>query len=170
MARLRLSLTRSARGLGHPEARRLIMRAAAQTLAAEGITEPCTLSVLLTDGEGIRELNRDFRGIDSETDVLSFPANELVPGAFEPDSCEREPETGGIVLGDMAVNLSRCEAQGMEYGNGFERELQYLSVHSVLHLLGYDHVDEAEQKRQMRQREKLVMARLAELDERRGAV
>ena len=126
-------------------------------LDAEQIPVPCLISVMLTDEEGIRRVNRDFRGIDRATDVLSFPLNELSPGAFDPELCERDPETGAVMLGDMMISLPRCEAQGEEFGHGFEREIMYLSVHSVLHLLGYDHVDEGEMKRQMRQREKFIM-------------
>lgn len=143
--------------LGHNNAAALIKKAVAMALSAEGIEEPCLISVMLTDDEGIRRVNREFRGVDRATDVLSFPLNELVPGAFDPEDCERDPETGAILLGDMMISLPRCEAQGEEFGHGFEREIMYLSVHSVLHLLGYDHVDEGEMKKQMRQREKLIM-------------
>lgn len=126
-------------------------------LEAEGITQPCLISVMLTDEEGIRTVNREFRGIDRETDVLSFPLNELVPGAFNPEACERDPGTGELMLGDMMLSLPACERQGEEFGHGFEREVMYLTVHSVLHLLGYDHMDEGEQKRQMRAREEAIL-------------
>ena len=68
--------------------------------------------------------------------------------------------SGAVLLGDMAISLERCQAQGEEFGHGFEREVMYLTVHSVLHLLGYDHVDEAEMKRQMRAREEMIMSGL----------
>ena len=152
-----ITVSREKRGLGHPEAAGLVKRAAASALAAEGVTERCAISVLLSDDEGIRRVNREFRGVDSATDVLSFPFNELTPGAFSPEDCERDPESGTILLGDMMISLPRCEAQGEEFGHGFERELRYLTVHSVLHLLGYDHLDEGEKKRQMRAREKMIM-------------
>lgn len=143
--------------LGHNNSAALIRRAATSALEAEGIGEPCLISVMLTDDEGIRAVNREFRNVDSATDVLSFPLNELVPGAFDPDCCDRDPETGAILLGDMMISVPRCEAQGEEFGHGYEREIRYLTVHSVLHLLGYDHLDEGEQKRQMRAREKAIM-------------
>ena len=152
-----ITVSREKRGLGRREAAALIKRAAARALAAEGVEEPCAISVLLSDDEGIRRVNREFRGVDSATDVLSFPFNELVPGAFSPEDCERDPESGTILLGDMMISVPRCEAQGEEFGHGFEREIQYLTVHSVLHLLGYDHLDEGEMKRQMRAREKEIM-------------
>ena len=150
-------MSREIRNLGHSNAAALIKKAAAMALDAEGIAVPCIVSVMLTDEEGIRRVNRDFRGVDSATDVLSFPLNELVPGRFDPDCCEHDPETGAVMLGDMMISLPRCEAQGEEFGHGFEREVMYLTVHSVLHLLGYDHVDEGPMKRQMRAREKAVM-------------
>lgn len=155
-----IMLSRSRPGLGHNEARRLIQRAISAALREEKVPDDCEVSVLLTDNEGIHELNRDYRGVDRPTDVLSFPANELSPGEFDADLCERDPETGRVFLGDMAISLEKCEAQAEEFGHSFERELMYLTVHSTLHLLGYDHVDEAEMKRQMRGREDVIMSRL----------
>ena len=150
-------VSREVRNLGRNNAAVLIKKAVKMALDAEGVHVPCIISVMLTDEEGIRRVNREFRGIDSATDVLSFPQNELIPGEFDPEDCERDPETGAVMLGDMMISLPRCEAQGEEFGHGFEREIMYLSVHSVLHLLGYDHVDEGPMKQQMRQREKLIM-------------
>ena len=152
-----ISVSREKRGLGHPEAARLVKAAVRTALAAEGVSEGCIVNVLLTDDEGIRRVNREFRGVDSATDVLSFPFNELVPGAFDAGDCERDPESGRLLLGDMMISLERCAAQGEEFGHGFEREIRYLSVHSALHLLGYDHVDEGKMKKQMRAREKQIM-------------
>ena len=150
-------VSREKKNLGHRNAAALIKKAVNMALDAEQIPVPCLISVMLTDEEGIRRVNRDFRGIDRATDVLSFPLNALSPGAFDPEDCEKDPETGAVMLGDMMISLPRCEAQGEEFGHGFEREILYLSVHSVLHLLGYDHVDEGEMKRQMRAREKFIM-------------
>ena len=152
-----IAVSREKTGLGHRNAAALIRSAAEQALKAEGIEHPCLIRVMLTDGEGIRRVNREFRNVDRETDVLSFPLNELVPGDFDPEQCERDWETGKLMLGDMMISLPRCEEQGTEFGHGFDREIQYLTVHSVLHLLGYDHVDEGPMKAQMRQREKAVM-------------
>ena len=152
-----VEISRERTGLGHPEAARLIRKAVQMALDAEGVDEPCLISVMLTNDEGIRAVNREFREIDRATDVLSFPMNELTPGEFDPAACDRDPETGALMLGDMMISLERCQAQGEEFGHGFGREIQYLTVHSVLHLLGYDHVDEGEMKRQMRAREKAIM-------------
>ena len=150
-------VSREVKNLGHNEAAALIKKAARMALAAEGVDTPCIISVMLTDDAGIHEVNRDFRGVDRPTDVLSFPQNELEPGHFDPEVCERDLDTGAVLLGDMMISLPRCEAQGQEFGHGFKREIMYLTVHSVLHLLGYDHVDEGEMKAQMRQREKAIM-------------
>ena len=149
-------VSREKRNLGHNNSAALIKKAAAMALRAEGV-EQAIISVMLTDDEGIRSVNREFRGVDRATDVLSFPLNELKPGTFDPADCERDPETGAVLLGDMMISVPRCAEQGEEFGHGYEREIMYLTVHSVLHLLGYDHVDEGEMKRQMRKREKEIM-------------
>ena len=150
-------VSREVRNLGHRNSAALIKKAAQMALDAEGVDVPCIISVMLTDDEGIHAINREFRGVDRATDVLSFPQNELIPGQFDAEGCERDLDTGAILLGDMMISVPRCEAQGEEFGHGYERELMYLTVHSVLHLLGYDHVDEGEQKRRMREREKAIM-------------
>ena len=150
-------VSREVKNLGHPNAAALIKKAAERALDAEGVDVPCIISVMLTDEEGIRRVNAAFRGIDRATDVLSFPFNELAPGEFDAACCEHDPETGGVLLGDMMISLPRCEEQGQDFGHGFDREIQYLTVHSVLHLLGYDHVDEGPMKARMRAREKAIM-------------
>lgn len=162
---VRIYLRRDRRNLGYPESAAFIRRAVRAAVAEEGIKERCVVNVLLTDDAGIHALNREYRGVDRPTDVLSFPLNELIPGEFDPEKCERDPETGDVLLGDMALSLERCAAQGEEFGTGFERELQYLAVHSTLHLLGYDHIDEDADKRLMRSREKEIMKKLEVPDE-----
>ena len=148
MERIKLSL-RCERGVKcPPELRKRIKAAVAATLDAEKVDGPCELSVLLTDDEGIRAINQAFRDVDKPTDVLSFPMGDT------------DPETGRLLLGDMVLNTARAEAQGAEFGHGADHEISYLTVHSALHLLGYDHVDEGEMKRAMRAREKAIMAQL----------
>ena len=138
----------------------LVRRTIRCALREEGVRVPCEVSVLFTDDEGIRELNREQRQVDSATDVLSFPAFSFTAGAFEPADGEPDPESGRIPLGDMALNLDRIRSQGEEYGHGPKRETAYLTAHSILHLLGYDHLDEGEQKRQMREREEIIMRKM----------
>lgn len=150
-------VSREVKGLGFRNAAALIKKAVNRALDAENIDAPCIVSVLLTDDEGIREMNRQFRDTDRSTDVLSFPLNELQPGDFDADMCEKDPGTGSVMLGDILINIPQCAVQGKEFGHGFDRELTYLTVHSVLHLLGYDHTDEGEMKKQMRRREKEIM-------------
>ena len=150
-------IRRDVKNLGHNNSASLIKKAINMALSAENVQESCIINVVLTDDEGIRAVNLSERNIDSATDVLSFPANELTPGEFEPEVCEWDYDNDAVYLGDMMISVPRCEQQGEEFGHGYERELMYLTVHSVLHLLGYDHVDEGEMKKQMREREKAIM-------------
>jgi len=124
-------------------------------LTCENVGIPCEVNVLVTDDKGIREVNREFRGMDRPTDVLSFPMQEFSPGEY--GGAEHDPETGLVPLGDIVLSVEHVDKQAMEYGQSRAREAVYLSIHSVLHLLGYDHVDEAEEKRQMRRREEAIM-------------
>ena len=128
-------------------------------LAAEGVDFPCEVDVLVTSDEEIHQLNREARKVDRATDVLSFPAFDLRPGEL-PGPGDADPGTGLVPLGDMMISLERVAAQAKEYGHSNRRELGYLVVHSVLHLLGYDHVDEGEMKAQMRAREEAILAEL----------
>ena len=146
---------------GEKEKAALIRRAVRETLTVEGVTIPCEVNVLLTNHEGIQEINREQREIDAPTDVLSFPMLELTPGVPPQAGEWEEPDTGLTMLGDMVLNLNRVEDQAEEYGHSQKRELAYLVVHSVLHLLGYDHLDEGAQKAQMRTREDAVMEALS---------
>lgn len=137
----------------------LIRRTIRTSLAAEGLTAPCEVDVLLTDDDGIHEINRELRQVDRPTDVLSFPEFELTPGQL-PGPEDADPGTGLIPLGDMVLSMERVAAQAREYGHSKRRELSYLVTHSVLHLLGYDHLDEGPMKAQMRAREEAIMALL----------
>ena len=137
----------------------LIRRTIRTALAAEGLTAPCEADVLLTDDDGIHEINREMRQVDRPTDVLSFPEFELTPGQL-PGPEDADPGTGLIPLGDMVLSMERVAAQAREYGHSKRRELSYLVTHSVLHLLGYDHLDEGPMKAQMRAREEAIMALL----------
>ena len=130
------------------EIRKTMERAACRCLGAEGVDgQRAELSVTFVDPEEIRVLNRDYRGVDKVTDVLSFPQFE---GADE------MPQQGELCLGDVVICREKAAGQAEEFGHSFEREIIYLFTHSVLHLLGYDHMTD-EDKRQMRQREEEVM-------------
>ena len=139
----------------------LLRRVIPAALEAEGVSFPCEVDVLFTDDAGIHAINLEQRGVDRPTDVLSFPMFDLTPGTPPaPEDVEADPGTGLVPLGDMVISLERAQAQGAEFGHGTEREVAYLAVHSVLHLLGYDHLDEGPQKRQMRAREEAILEEL----------
>ena len=143
-----------------PELEEALRRAVEGALAAEGVDVPCVVEICLTDDEGIHQTNLEMRGVDRPTDVLSFPMFNYQPGCPPVDDSDADPGTGLTPLGDMVISLERAREQAQEYGHPVERELSYLAVHSVLHLLGYDHVDEGEQKARMRQREEAILGAL----------
>ena len=134
--------------------KRLIRFSVEAALAYEGYGNTCEVSVTFTDDAGIKELNRNFRKIDSATDVLSFPLFDF-DGSEEPAVDELEN-----MLGDIVISLERAEAQAEEYGHSFEREVAFLCVHSMLHLLGYDHVNSEEEELDMRRRQTAIMEML----------
>ncbi len=137
----------------------IIRRCINDTLKAEGITADCEINVLVTDDKGIHAINKASRDIDRPTDVLSFPMFQLEPGVPPTDWEEYlDYETGLCPLGDMCISLERAAAQAKEFGHSTKREVGYLTIHSMLHLLGYDHLDEGPMKKQMRGREEAIAA------------
>lgn len=137
----------------------IIRKCIQKTLQNEGITARCEINVLVTNDTGIQTINRESRKIDRPTDVLSFPMFQLEAGKPPRDWTEyTDPATGLVPLGDMCISLERAMAQAEEFGHSVRREVGYLTIHSMLHLLGYDHLDEGEQKRQMRSREEAIAA------------
>ena len=135
------------------EARDQIQTVIRAALKAERVKLPCEISVLLTDDEGIRQINRDMRQVDRATDVLSFPLGEN--GEYDVD-----PETGAKMLGDRVISIPKAYAQAEEYGHSFRREMAYLTAHSMLHLLGYDHEAGGIEAVRMREKEETVMEQL----------
>lgn len=135
----------------------IISKCVEATLQAEHITATCEINILVTNDRGIRSINSASRNIDSPTDVLSFPMFDLVAGE-PPQNWDDylDYETGLCPLGDMCISLERAIAQAKEFSHSVKREVGYLTIHSMLHLLGYDHLDEGEQKAQMRQREEAI--------------
>ena len=137
----------------------IIRRCIQSTLEAEGIDVDSEINVLVTNDRGIRAINNASRNIDKATDVLSFPMFQLEPGNPPTDwEAYLDAETDLCPLGDMCISLERATAQAKEFGHSVKREVGYLTIHSMLHLLGYDHLDEGEQKKQMRAREEASAA------------
>ena len=130
-----------------------------ETLNAEGIDIRCEINVLVTDDAGIQVINRESRQLDKPTDVLSFPMFDLEAGNPPADwTPYLDPDSGLVPLGDMCISLERAVAQAQEFGHSTRREVGYLTIHSMLHLLGYDHLDEGPMKKQMRGREEAIAA------------
>ena len=125
----------------------LVRRAILATLAYEDKQGHSEVSVTFTDNEGIRAINRDHRQIDKPTDVLSFPLFE-------------ENAEGTRELGDIVLSLEKCRSQAAEFGHSFERECAFLTVHSTLHLLGYDHVNSEEEEKDMRERQTAIVEKM----------
>ena len=137
----------------------IIKKCVNAALDAERIGVPCEINILVTDDAGIQTVNRESRNIDKPTDVLSFPMFEFEPGNPPTDWVDyQDPESGLVPLGDMCISLERAMAQAEEFGHSVRREVGYLTIHSMLHLLGYDHLDEGPMKAQMRGREEAVAA------------
>ncbi|MBQ7506748.1 MAG: rRNA maturation RNase YbeY [Lachnospiraceae bacterium] len=118
------------------------------------------IGLTLTDGPGIREANREFRDTDRETDVLSFPMVDLPgPGDFSDEeafSLSTDPDTGEVVLGDILINTDRVISQAREFGHSVFREYAFLLVHSLLHLCGFDHETEAEEKEMFQKQDEIL--------------
>ena len=129
--------------------RPLIRKCCAAVLKKEGIADACEISVTVVDNEAIRVINSQTRGIDKETDVLSFPLGEN--GEYEVNYT-----TDALLLGDIVISLSKAVEQAQEYGHSVEREIAFLTVHSMLHLLGYDHIEDGDRV-VMRAREEEVL-------------
>ena len=159
MAKLKLNLTYEKPSLLNVPVTRNIKRCVEATRDAEGITALCEINILVTDDVGIHGINKAARNIDRPTDVLSFPMFELQPGDPPSDWEDyMDPGTNAVPLGDMVISLERARAQAKEFGHSVKREVGYLTIHSMLHLLGYDHLDEGEMKRQMRASEEAIAA------------
>lgn len=133
------------------EQKHLVRRAINATLEYEGYENNAEISLTFTDNEKIRRINSQFRGIDKPTDVLSFPLNDY---ENTPDSLADEPSG---CLGDIVISLERAKEQADEFGHSLDREIAFLTVHSMLHLLGYDHVDSEADELDMRRRQSEIL-------------
>ena len=132
--------------------RMLVRRCCNAVLQLEKFEGPAEISVTFTDNKGIKELNKQYRNKDIETDVLSFPMGEN--GVYDTDM-----ETGAKILGDVVISMEKARDQAELFGHSLQREVGYLTAHSVLHLLGYDHMENLEKVR-MREKEELIMEQL----------
>ena len=133
--------------------RRLVKKAIRGSLECEKYDRDVSVSVTFTDNAGIQEKNREFRSVDAPTDVLSFPMYDWKNGDL-PD------EYGVVELGDIVLSLEKAAAQAKEYGHSYEREVAFLTVHSMLHLLGYDHVNSEEEDEEMREHQRVIMTHI----------
>lgn len=142
------------------ELKGIIQRCADKTLVYEDIDFEAECHITLVDDESIKKLNGDFRGVDRPTDVLSFPLlnfeGNIQDLSKEDIKYDKNPETGCVMLGDIVISLERARDQAKEYGHSLQRELGFLTVHGMLHLLGYDH-EEYSERTQMREREEYVL-------------
>lgn len=159
MGNTKINLTFQVFSIQQPLVTAVIRKCVEATLQAEKITVPCEINILVTNDQGIQAINLATRKLDKPTDVLSFPMFQLTAGQ-QPENWDAylDPETGLCPLGDMAISLERAIAQAKEFGHSSRREVGYLTIHSMLHLLGYDHMDEGPQKAQMRAREEAIAA------------
>ena len=162
MKNVKINMTFDGYGLKKTIIGSIIRKCIEATLVAEKVTAPCEINVLVTNDKDIHAINLASRTIDKPTDVLSFPMFQLEAGAPPADwSAYLDPETGLCPLGDMCISLQRATAQAKEFGHSEKREVGYLTIHSMLHLLGYDHLDEGPQKAQMRAREEAIAATIS---------
>jgi len=159
MVKLNISFDKS--GFDRISTELIIRKCIRRVLYSEGVTVPCEINVLVTNDDVIHEINKAQRNIDRPTDVLSFPMFQLTAGKLpEAWDAYMDEETGLCPLGDMAISLERAKAQAKEFGHSVRREVGYLTIHSMLHLLGYDHLDEGPMKAQMRKREEEIAAEI----------
>ena len=137
-----------------------------KTLSLAGFDREAEVSLSFARGDEIRELNRDYRGVDSVTDVLSFPLIDFDPSkpfseviSLNENDCIN-PDTGEVMLGDIVICEEKVRSQADEYGHSLKREFAFLICHSTLHLLGYDHMDD-EERRAMEEMQRKIMEELS---------
>ena len=134
-----------------------IKNAVISTLRCEDVDKLCVVNVLISDDEGIREYNRDYRGIDKATDVLSFPMQMFLQAGWGGcNELEYDEDTGDLPLGDIVISFESAKRQAEEYGNSQEYEIAYLIIHSTLHLMGYDHDNETNEKAMHDKNKKII--------------
>ena len=148
---VKVNITDQQKRIKLPTGTRLLIRKACNaTLKNEGFEDSAEVDVTLVNDEMIQQINKEHRNIDASTDVLSFPLGEN--GIYDTD-----PENGAKMLGDIVISVEHAIAQADLYGHGLEREIAYLTVHSMLHLLGYDHVNGGLERTIMREKEENIL-------------
>ena len=154
MEKIRVIITNNQKAVKIPTGiRMLIRRCCHAVLRMEEFYDPAEISVTFVDNEQIRELNAQYRNKDTSTDVLSFPMGEN--GVYDINH-----DTGAKILGDIVISMETAQEQAERFGHGLEREVGYLTAHSMLHLLGYDHENGGMERVRMREKEELVMTQL----------
>ena len=154
MEKLKVQISNRQKQVKIPSGTRLLLRRCCHAvLAYEKFEKPAEVSISFIDNREIKHLNAEFRGKDIETDVLSFPLGEN--GIFD-----KNEDTGAYMLGDIVISVEKATAQAELYGHSFQREMGFLTVHSMLHLLGYDHEAGGLEAAKMREKEEMILARL----------
>ncbi len=139
------------------ELKQMLIKCIKAALRGENISHPVSVDVTFVSDRTIRSINKEHRGKDAATDVLSFPMLEFLNGSVEGELSDYEDEDGTVFLGDIIISLERAQAQSEEYGHSFMRETGFLCVHSMLHLLGYDHEEDEESRKTMRIKEEAAL-------------
>lgn len=137
------------------ETEALLKKAIETALMHQNFGKDAEISVTLTDNAGIHQLNKEYRNIDRATDVLSFP---MLDG--EEDCGDMDLDTGALMLGDIVLSMEKALEQASEFGHSLEREIAFLCVHSVLHLLGYDHERSSDEDQQMQQWQEEILGKM----------
>lgn len=154
MAKLKVTIQNRQKTVKIPSGiKMLVRRACSATLEGEGFSDPAEVDVSFVDDATIHALNAEYRKIDRSTDVLSFPLGEN--GVYD-----ENPATGAKMLGDVIISIEHAVAQAEEYGHSLQREVSFLAVHSMLHLLGYDHVNGGIEAEIMREKEEAVLQKM----------
>lgn len=154
MQKVKVRISNDQKEMEIPKGIRILVRRCCHAVLQEvGFEDDAEVSVRFVDADTIHELNRDFRNVDRPTDVLSFPLGE--DGVYDTDL-----STGLVLLGDIVINAQRAEEQAKMYNHSFQREIGFLTVHSMLHLLGYDHEAGGIEEVRMREKEEAVLTKI----------
>jgi len=154
MAKIKVNIENKQKAFQVPSGMRLLMRRCCHAvLELENFPDPAEVDISIVDNDTIRIINNEQRRIDAVTDVLSFPLGEN--GVYD-----KHPATGAVMLGDIVISIERAAQQAEQFGHSLQREVGYLTVHSMLHLLGYDHVEGGIKAVHMREKEETVMTEL----------